>query len=104
MKFGITDQEWILLKELVLKPLKDLGAKIWIFGSRARGTHHKFSDIDLLFELKNNQRLPLEKLSKITELLENSNLPYKVDLVNIVDLAEAYKSSVLQDRVELNCD
>lgn len=58
-------------------------AKIFLFGSRARKTNRKFSDIDLAIkDLEiNPQTLALLKFE-----LEESALPYKVDLVNYDEL------------------
>lgn len=101
MTYGITSDELALLKRLAVNPLIQEGARVWLFGSRARGDHRKFSDIDLLFELPNGDALRPSLLSEIRESLEESTLPYKVDLVPLSELAEAYKAGVLKDRIEL---
>ncbi|MBE9540577.1 MAG: nucleotidyltransferase domain-containing protein [Proteobacteria bacterium] len=31
-----------------MNPLKNQGANVWIFGSRARGDHQEYSDLDLM--------------------------------------------------------
>jgi predicted nucleotidyltransferase len=72
--FGLTLDQFEILKTLVLKPLKERKAKVFVFGSRARGTHHVFSDIDILFEENLNNPISLVELSLIKENIENSNL------------------------------
>lgn len=99
MKFGLTGPQYELLEELLVKPLNKMGAKVWIFGSRARGDQKKFSDIDILFE--SSHEISLGQLSQLREALEESDLPYKVDIVNVHDLADSYRNNVLKDRVEL---
>jgi predicted nucleotidyltransferase len=64
---------------------------VCLFGSRANGTHSKYSDVDLLIEC---EALPVGALSKITQDLEESSLPYKFDLVDAGKLAPEYKRSV----------
>lgn len=102
MKFGLEDKHLSQLETLLFTPLKEAGFKIWIFGSRARGDHRPYSDIDLLIErsseVKNFSRL----ISQLKEAIEESSLPYKVDLVDIKDLAESYKEKVLRERIEIS--
>lgn len=98
-KYGLSEVEFQILKDLLIDPLKDQGAQLWIFGSRARGDHQKFSDIDILFSV--SKKLPEIFLFNIKDSLEESNLPYKVDLVNLENLAKSYRDDVLKDRIQL---
>lgn len=99
LKFGLSHKDWALVLNLVINPLKKQKAKVWIFGSRARGNFKPFSDLDIVFE--NQEKFPQGFLSKIIEAVEESNLVIKVDLVSFDDLAESYKESVLKERVEV---
>ena len=99
MKFGLTQNEYDYLQEELVIPLKEIGANVWIFGSRARGDHKKFSDIDILVESHDKNINSL--LSSIREKFEEGNFPYKIDLLLIEDLAQSYKDSVLEDRIRL---
>jgi predicted nucleotidyltransferase len=99
MRWGLEPLDLQLLERLLFEPLKARGARVWIFGSRARGDQKKFSDLDVLFEESNP--ISLVELSKIREELEESELPIKVDLVAVKDLAESYRASVMKDRVEV---
>lgn len=97
MKFGLSESQFDLLTQLAIQPVKEAGGRIWIFGSRARGDHQPFSDIDLLLELPASAKI----VGKITEALEESRLPFKVDLVLIDELAESYREGVLKERIAL---
>jgi len=101
MKYGLTDAEWTLLQKLVIEPLQHIGCRVWIFGSRARGNHQAFSDIDLLFELPSGKNLPPGFLSDIHESIEESRLSYKVDLVKLSDLAASYRPNVDREKIPL---
>jgi len=58
-------------------------SKIYLFGSRATGKASPFSDIDIAVESID----PIDgKLSEIRYTIEESTIPFKVDLV---DLAKA---------------
>lgn len=98
MKFGLTAAEFRELEENLLRPLKQLGVRVWVFGSRARGDHKPFSDLDVMVES------PVDisgRLSDIREHFTEGNFPYKIDLVELKDFAESYKAGFLKDRVEL---
>lgn len=101
MRFGLKESDFQLVQDLVVAPLKKKGAQIFVFGSRARGQHHQFSDLDLFYIEAPATPVSGLELSNIRELLEESNLPVKVDLVNWCDLAESYKNSADRDKVEL---
>jgi predicted nucleotidyltransferase len=69
------------LKAYIIASLPE--AKIYLFGSRARGEASAFSDIDIAIE----STYPIDdRLSSLRDTIENSNIPWKVDLV---DLAKA---------------
>ena len=69
---------------LAIKPLKGLGAKVYVFGSRARG----------------DQQL-LHIVGQIKDNLEVRNLKIKVDLVDMADLAESYRENINMSRVQV---
>lgn len=73
--------------------------KVWLFGSRARGDYKRYSDIDLLMDP--DHEITSSRLSEIREALEESSLPFKVDLVRASELAEPYRNGVFRDRVKL---
>jgi predicted nucleotidyltransferase len=74
------------------------GCAVFLFGSRARGDYRPFSDLDILIQGSPNPSL----LSSIAEKLEESNLPFRVDLVGEGDLADAYKVNVDRDKVQIS--
>lgn len=99
MKFGLSTEHWSLLDELAIQPLKSHGAQVFIFGSRVRGQHQPYSDIDLLY--KTEKPLNLASIFEIKSALEESQLPYKVDLVQFDDLAVSYKENIIREMIEL---
>ena len=99
MKWGL-NEEWVkILEQELFNPLRKFRVRTWVFGSRARGNYREFSDLDVLIEP--HQALPAGLLSKIREALEESSLPIKVDIVEWENVAESYKKSILQDRIEV---
>ncbi len=98
MKFGLSEPQFQYIQETVVAPLKNKGASIWIFGSRARGDHTEFSDLDFMVESKEDIST---LVSNIQETLENGNFPYKVDIVQSKDFAESYRENFEKDKVEI---
>ena len=81
-----------LIKTIIDKHLR--GAEIFLFGSRAKNTNQEFSDIDIAIKCSN---LDFATLAKIRFDLEESYLPYKIDLVNYEDLNQ----KILEKSVKL---
>jgi uncharacterized protein len=95
MKISLTEDELKFIKDRVVKPLKKHGADIYVFGSRAKGTCSKFSDLDLLVRSKTVNQDLRKEIAKVSEFLMESNFPYKVDLVVEDDLAQSYRDDIL---------
>ncbi len=71
----------------------------FIFGSRARGDNSRWSDIDL--GLIAQKQLPGHLREKIREALENSRIPFKVDLVDFHQVSADFKKVALKKIIPL---
>lgn len=101
MPFGLTDQDYNLLFRLAIDPLKSNGAKVWVFGSRARGDFRPFSDIDVLYEFQPDRQPPPGLLFNIRDELEQSDITLKVDLVDRREVAKSYSEGIEIDKIEV---
>ncbi len=54
-------------------------ARIWVYGSRARGRARRYSDLDLMLDA-GGQPIPLRIMGDLDEDFDESNLPIIVDL------------------------
>jgi predicted nucleotidyltransferase len=72
---------------------------IWVFGSRAKGTAKKYSDLDLA--IQTNSPLSSNILANLKFDLEESDLPYKVDIVDWNTLSDSFKKHIEHDRILL---
>lgn len=97
MNFGLTPSQYEFISNHVVTPLESLGARVYCYGSRARGTHQPFSDLDLMIESANSPSLEA-KISELREFLVNSNFPLKVDLVHFSQFAQTYKEGYQKDK------
>lgn len=98
MKFGLTGQQYQYIQKTVVQPLKNQGATVWIFGSRARGDYQQYSDLDIMVGFEEDISADV---SNIQEILDEGNFPYKVDIVQSKDFAESYRESFDRDKVLL---
>ncbi|KJV07528.1 nucleotidyltransferase family protein [Methylocucumis oryzae] len=75
-------------------------ANVWVFGSRAKGTNRKASDLDLAIDAGR----PLTRIERyaLHEAFDESNLPYNVDCVDLCSVSEAFKAIVNQEKVLLS--
>lgn len=101
MKFGMTQEQYQILEDLVITPLKQNNMRVFIFGSRTNSNHHSHSDVDILFQTKTSSSLPPGFISQIKESIEESRFPFSVDLVAEKDLASSYREAVFANRIEV---
>ncbi|MCQ1536022.1 nucleotidyltransferase domain-containing protein [Methanosarcina sp. KYL-1] len=85
------------LKSLVFETLKEENATVILFGSRARGDFSRVSDIDIgVLPGKNFDR---RKLVFLKERIEDLNIPYTVDVVDLSRVSEVFKDKALREGV-----
>ncbi|MGH7195716.1 MAG: nucleotidyltransferase domain-containing protein [Candidatus Saccharimonadales bacterium] len=65
-----------------------------IFGSRASGKARKFSDIDLGFI--GDKPLPQSTKMRLWEALDDSDIPYVVDIVDLANTQADFKAVATQ--------
>ena len=92
-KNNVPEQETIVQLLSVLFP----HAKIYLFGSRARGTHTERSDIDIAIDL--GRKMEFEEIAKARGVLEGLNLPQKIDIVDIHRASEAMREFIFVEGI-----
>ena len=81
--------------EIIQNILGKYPHKFYAYGSRVKGTAGKYSDLDLCFQ----EKIPWNVLSHIQEELEESNLPFKVDLVNWEWMSSNFQELIKKDLI-----
>ena len=85
-----------------LEPLKKEGAEVYIFGSRAKNTYKKFSDVDIYYkDAILTAPISTELVNSIIITFEDSQFPYKIDLVKYESLAKSYLADIEASRVRV---
>jgi type I restriction enzyme S subunit len=75
------------------------GIAVWAFGSRATGHARRHSDLDLA--LSGEGPLPPALLSQLAEAFDESDLPWKVDLLDWATTSAEFQAVIARDRVLL---
>lgn len=83
--------------EIIKDILKKYPYQFYAFGSRVKGTHRKLSDLDLCY--KNN--IPLRELRKISDEFSDSDLPFKIDIVNFNRCSPEFKALIQKEMIAL---
>lgn len=88
-------------KELLLILKKYLPhTKIYLFGSRAKGTYNPGSDIDIA--LDNNSPIDWSILGAIKEEIADSNILLFIDIVDMNDVSDEIKKQIIRDGIPWN--
>jgi uncharacterized protein len=75
------------------------GRRVWAFGSRATRVRLKrFSDLDLAVE---GGELPLREAARLHEALDESRLPFKVDIVDLATVTPEFRARIEPEMVLL---
>lgn len=74
-------------------------ARVYVFGSRALWTTKDGSDLDLAIDA--GRKLSREESVDLADAFEESDLPYKVDVVDLHDVSDGFRAIVERDRVVL---
>jgi predicted nucleotidyltransferase len=76
----------------VLRAHLPQGVRAYIFGSRAQGRARRYSDLDLALEW--DRPLGLDLIGRIAEAMSDSDLPYKVDIVDLATVEPAFRARI----------
>ena len=71
--------------------------KIYLFGSRARGTNALMADIDIALDA--GKELPVEDVDEIKGMFRESNIIYRIDVVDFYSITDLMREQIIKDRV-----
>ena len=76
------------------------GSAASVFGSRATGRARPLSDLDLAIDA--GRRLTLDEIAGLVEAFTDSDLPYKVDVVDWHAIDERFRQMIMAERRRLS--
>lgn len=74
-------------------------AVVWAFGSRVKGTNRRYSDMDLAVLC--DKETAKKALPLLDEVLEESDIPFKVQLLDFNRLPENMQNNIREDYIVL---
>jgi len=83
------------LKNIVKDVFKGEDVTVILFGSRARGDYFETSDVDV--GILPRGEVNKSKIALLRERIENSNIPYKVDVVDLSLASKEFADKVLKE-------
>ncbi|MFZ3237762.1 MAG: nucleotidyltransferase domain-containing protein [Stellaceae bacterium] len=86
------------LRRMVLDALGERDAAVWLFGSCARGEPRQHSDIDIA--VLPRDELPRGFFAELLADIEDSQVPYDVDLVDLREADPALVEEVRREGVK----
>ena len=85
----------------VLETHLPAGVKVWVFGSRAQWSAREGSDLDLALEMEGAAELDRRTMDAVADAFEDSDLPYGVDIVDLNQVSERFRTIVATHKVRL---
>ena len=95
MSLEIRPDHLKIVEEILEKHVPD--REVWAFGSRVNGTAKETSDLDLVVIGENP--LDFQTLGALRDDFSESNLPYKVDVVDWAKIGETFREIIRKDKI-----
>ena len=86
------------IREIATQILAPYDVDLYLFGSRARGDARLASDIDLAIDPRED--LPRSVFCQLSDGFEESNVPVRVELVDLRSASAVLRAKVLQEGIQ----
>ena len=90
----IRPYHWDIVRDILRKHVPQYA--VWAFGSRAKWSAKEYSDLDLA--IITDKPLPLSISAALDENFSESDLPWKVDIVDWATTSEVFRKFIAQDK------
>lgn len=94
-KIDISPDDFTTVKSILAKYVPNY--EVWAFGSRVRGNARKYSDLDLAIICE--QTLNFDIYANLKDAFSESDLPFKVDIVDWASIDENFKNIIKEKYV-----
>jgi predicted nucleotidyltransferase len=83
------------VKRIVLDHLRGRDVAVYLFGSHAAGTARRYSDVDIAIDARSP--IPASVWAALSETIEDSTVPWHVDLVDLDQVAPEFRRRVISE-------
>jgi type I restriction enzyme S subunit len=91
----ISPDHWWIIRDILQAHVPQY--PVWAFGSRVKGTARPYSDLDLV--IVTDEPLALGVSAALADALSESDLPWKVDLVDWTTTSASFRRIIEQEHV-----
>ena len=91
----ISCKHWAMVRDILHQHVPEY--EVWAFGSRAKGTAKPYSDLDLA--IITHQALSLAVSAALDNEFTDSDLPWKVDIVDWATTSASFRKIIEQQKV-----
>ncbi len=88
------------IRDIVLDALSGYPVTVYLFGSRASGSARRASDVDIAVEAQ--EPLPPRVLARLRDRLEESTVPYRVEILDFASAGDDLRKRIKQEGVVWN--
>ncbi len=97
MTLDLTEEQRRIVRSILTRIIP--GADYLAFGSRLGRCHHRYSDLDIA--LQTPSKIPLAQLSALEEAFAQSDLPFRVDIVDLHRASPEFRRIIEAKHVRL---
>ena len=97
-RLAVGAREMAIIRDIVARLLPE-DVQVSVFGSRAGGKPKPWSDLDLALE--GSAPLSLSLMAELAEAFDESELPWKVDIVDRSAVSKGFADIIDRDKVPL---
>lgn len=94
-RIDIRAEHWRIVRNILKKHVPQY--EVWAFGSRAKGHAKPYSDLDLA--IITEQPLSLDVSAALADDFSQSDLPWKVDVVDWATTSEDFRAIIARNKV-----
>ena len=87
---SVSSEEFEIIKNILHSYIKK--GKVYAFGSRYKNNNKKFSDFDIAIDT--GEKLSFEFLNILKDAFEESDLPYRVDIIDYNNISDKFKKII----------
>jgi type I restriction enzyme S subunit len=91
----VRPDHWAIVRDILQKHVPQF--EVWAFGSRAKWSAKEYSDLDLA--VITDRPLSISTSAALADDLAESDLPWKVDVVDWATTAESFRKIIARDKV-----
>jgi type I restriction enzyme, S subunit len=97
LRIDITPAQWAIVRQVLQRRVPQF--EVWAFGSRTTGKAKPYSDLDLA--IITSEPLDWSTSAELADDFAESDLPFKVDIVDWAVTSTAFRKIIERDKVSI---